>query len=154
MMAESEKPGFHERVAQLAALAFRKLVGLVEGTLTIGLFGLQGGIPEPGPFFEGQLRLLDAHALVLHACGAPADLVHAGRERTSAVCAALDRLRRALREPDVSMLGLEGPVRDLFDALDAVAALRSLDAGPSEKTRAIITQVMRSLAAEPAARAG
>jgi hypothetical protein len=151
MSAVTFRANASDQEMQLAALAFNKLVGMLQGTLTTGLPGLLTGVPEPGPFFDEQFRRLEAHTLVLHSIGGPAATILPLREKTAALLADLGALSNAVgREGGRLPPSLDPPIGRVFTALAGVAEALHLDTHPLERAHALIREFLPHLERLPA----
>lgn len=106
---------------RLAQLACAKLVGLLQGTLSIGLPALVTGVPEPRGFLDDRFRVMIGFALVLHSVsGKPGSQhdIQRLRERSQDVLTALDELRLRL----VERLDSSGEVAGAFNSARLAAS--------------------------------
>ena len=158
MNAVNFRANAFEQETQLAALAFGKLVGMLQGALTIGLPGMVTGVPEPGPFFDEQFRRIEAHALVLHSISGHAATVVPLREKTASLLAELGALSQAIGRAEGRLPPpLDQPIERVFAALAGVAGVLRLDTHSLDRTRATIGEFLphlERLPAELAARGG
>ncbi len=112
----------------LARLTCAKLVGLVQGTLSIGLPALITGVPDPQVFLEERFRVMNAFAIVLHTIsgkpGSQQEILRL-RSRSREISSGLEHLQRlssVLLDPSEDQPAALRSARESASALcDAIA---------------------------------
>jgi hypothetical protein len=143
---------------QLAGLCCTRLVGLLQGTVSVGLPTLATGIPDPNSFFPDQFERMDAYSVVLGTVsGKPiaTELLTLLRECSGDVRQALHGLQLELNkllevQPRERITGLDS-VRDLAlavcDDIGKYAGLLNIDVPGLANLKTLIVQMIEAIPA-------
>jgi hypothetical protein len=139
----------------LAQLACARLVGLVQGAVSIGLPALVTGRPEPETFLQDQFRVIQAFALVLHTVCWPAgntQAIQRLREKSGKLLSALDDFQgRLLAAFDASgfiranLQAARMSAAALFDSITEYAKLVRLDGDSILKAKGAVLEVFEGM---------
>ncbi len=143
---------------QLAGLCCTKLVGLLQGTVSVCLPTLVTDVPDPNSFFSGQFERMDAYSVVLGTVsGKPiaTELLLLLRECSRNVRQAIHGLQLELNkllevQPRERITGFDN-VRDLAlaicDEIGKYAGLLNIDVPGLANLKTLIVQMIEAIPA-------
>lgn len=136
-------------------LACTKLVGHIQGAMSIGLPALVTGVPDPRPFLQDRMRVATAFATVLHTVCWPEGNIQEVlrlREKSTTLLAALENFRShlfAATDSSESICSSLKPARlaasYLFDSIAEYANLILLDTASIVKAKATVMNLFNEM---------